>query len=111
MPEPPPKIRLTTTTRLVLDLFLATDPDDPLWGYRITEETGLGPGTIYPLLERLEKAGWITGSWETGLPEDRPRRRFYTLSGTGRQEYAALQAARARGRLPRWGWTPGGAQR
>lgn len=111
MPEPPPKIRLTTTTRLVLDLFLATDPADPLWGYRITEETGLGPGTVYPLLERLEKAGWIIGSWETGLPEDRPRRRFYTLSGTGRQEYAALQAAHGRGRLPRWGWVPGGAQR
>ncbi|MEV7908440.1 PadR family transcriptional regulator, partial [Streptomyces anulatus] len=106
MTEPPPKIRLTTTTRLVLDLFLATDPDDPLWGYRITEETDLGPGTVYPLLERLEKAGWITGSWEAGIPEDRPRRRLYSLSGTGRQEYAALLQARGRTHAPSWSWTP-----
>ncbi|MEU1881356.1 helix-turn-helix transcriptional regulator [Streptosporangium sp. NPDC020072] len=102
MIDPPPKIRLTTTTRLVLDLFLATDPDDPLWGYRVTEETGLGPGTVYPFLERLEKAGWITGSWEADVPEGRPRRRLYTLSGTGRQKYAALR----RGRTSLWSWSP-----
>ncbi|MFF0572893.1 PadR family transcriptional regulator [Streptosporangium saharense] len=108
MTEPVPKVRLTTTTRLVLDLFLATGPDDPLWGYRITEETGLGPGIVYPLLERLEKARWITATWETGVSEDRPRRRFYTLSGTGRQRYTALHAVRER--LPRWKWVPGGAR-
>ncbi|MGW4426506.1 PadR family transcriptional regulator [Streptosporangium sp. NPDC004631] len=75
----------------------------------MTEETGLGPGTVYPLLERLEKASWINGFRETGVP-NRPRHCFYALSSTGRQEYAALQAARGRGRLPRWGWAPGGAQ-
>lgn len=113
MTGPPPKIRLTTATRLILDLFLAVSPDDePLWGYRITEETGLGPGTVYPILERLEQVGWITGAWEEGIPEGRPRRRFYTLSGTGRQEYAALQAARGRTRTPRWAiWTPRSAER
>ncbi|WP_063819265.1 PadR family transcriptional regulator [Herbidospora cretacea] len=103
MTSPPPKIRMTTPTRLVLDLLLATDPDDPPWGYRITEETGLGPGTVYPILERLEQAGWITGAWEDGIPEGRPRRRFYSLSGTGRVEYAAARASRRKGWVPTLG--------
>lgn len=98
---PPPKIRLTMPTRLVLDLLLGADHDDPPWGYRITEKTDLGPGTVYPILERLEQAGWITGEWEDGTPEGRPRRRFYSISGAGRMEYAAAQASRRRK-----GWLP-----
>ncbi|MFC7640318.1 PadR family transcriptional regulator [Streptosporangium lutulentum] len=87
---------------MVLDLLLAADPSDPLWGYRITELADLGPGTVYPILERLEQAGWLTGTWEANAPADRPQRRLYILSGTGRQEYAAAQAAR-RSRS----WLPG----
>lgn len=98
-----PHVRLTTTTIKVLDMLLAANPDDPPWGYRICEETGLGSGTVYPILERLEKANWIAGRWETGQPEDRPSRRFYSLTDTGSREYAAALAAKGKRR----GWMPG----
>jgi PadR family transcriptional regulator len=95
----PSRLRLTTSTRLVLDVLMAADPDDLPWGYRICEQAGLGSGTVYPVLERLERAGWIAGRWEIGQPTDRPRRRFYALTGTGQQEYTAALAAR---RTRRW---------
>ncbi|WP_205718269.1 PadR family transcriptional regulator [Actinomadura sp. WMMA1423] len=91
----PPKIRMTTPTRLVLDVLIAS-AEDPPWGYRICEEAGIGSGTVYPILERLEQAGWIEGEWERGQPEDRPRRRFYRLTNVGRAGYAAAASRRAK---------------
>lgn len=93
-------IRLTTPTRMVLDVLIAA-ADDPPWGYRICEETGLGSGTVYPILERLEEAGWIEGSWEIGQPDDRPRRRFYAVTSAGRVRYAA-GVARRQSRTSAW---------
>jgi DNA-binding MarR family transcriptional regulator len=98
-----PAIRLTTPTWMVLDVLIAA-ADDPPWGYRICEEAGLGSGTVYPILERLEEAGWIEGAWETGQPASRPRRRFYTLTSAGRAGYSAAIARRqnrTRAWLPR----------
>lgn len=44
------------------------------------------PGTLYPLLARLEKAGWLKGRWENGSPKKmgRPRKRLYRLTPTGK---------------------------
>jgi DNA-binding PadR family transcriptional regulator len=78
---------------MVLDVLIAA-ADDPPWGYRICDEAGLGSGTVYPILERLEEAGWIEGTWETGQPANRPRRRFYTLTNAGRTKYSAAIARR-----------------
>lgn len=91
--SPGSKVRLTTPTRIVLDLLLAA-ADDPPWGYRICSKAGLGSGTVYPILERLEQAGWITGVWENGQPTDRPRRRLYSMTADGRAAYAAAIAQR-----------------
>lgn len=97
-------IRLTSTTREVLDLFMAVKAQDadggatPVWGYLICTETGLGSGTVYPILERLEEAGWITARWEADPPADRPPRRFYTLTDNGAAAYAAARHARPRRR-------------
>jgi len=44
-------------------------------GYRVEENT------LYPLLRRLEKNGWIASKWE--LSEDRPRK-FYAVTAAGR---------------------------
>jgi len=44
-------------------------------GYNVEENT------LYPLLRRLEKNGWITSKWELG--EDRPRK-FYAITAAGR---------------------------
>lgn len=86
--------RMTTPVRLVLDALAHADPDDPLWGYKLSELTGLGSGTIYPIMERLESGGYVTARVETPRPADRPPRRFYELTGTGRELAARAQAAR-----------------
>lgn len=83
-------------TLVVLDILAAIDraaPDDPPWGLRLCEETGYGSGTTYPALDKLERAGWIAGMWEE-QPPDRARRRFYVLTGDGREAYRAALNAR-----------------
>ena len=45
-------------------------------------------GTLYPVLYRLERAGFVAVRWETparGVP-----RKYYRLTDTGRQELARL---------------------
>lgn len=95
-------IRLTTTTRKVLDLFMeasaAGGAAERLWGYRICEDTGLGSGTVYPILERLLEADLVAATWEEPKPTDRPPRRFYSLTDSGAAAYAAALAARPRRR-------------
>jgi PadR family transcriptional regulator, regulatory protein PadR len=39
-------------------------------------------GTIYPLLSRLRKEGWVSTVWQES--ETGPPRRYYTLTATGR---------------------------
>lgn len=107
-PTVTPKIRLTAVTRMVLDVIVeGTASDDPPWGYRICHQAGLGSGTVYPALERLEEQGVIEGTWETGLPADRPRRRFYAVTGEGRAWYES-EKARRRSRTPAWSPVPHG---
>lgn len=50
-------------------------------GYEIEENT------LYPLLRRLEKNGWIKSRWDVG--RDRPRK-FYAITGAGRRLLAGL---------------------
>jgi len=85
---------MTLTARTVLNAMW----DKPSWGLRICQETRLGSGTVYPLLQRLEKAGWIKGSWEDDPPDNRPRRRSYELTGLGRSEVLAWRQRMSPGR-------------
>ncbi|MCP4979056.1 MAG: PadR family transcriptional regulator [Gammaproteobacteria bacterium] len=39
-------------------------------------------GTLYPLLNRMHKNGWLDSVWETPVDGGHPRR-FYSLSKTG----------------------------
>lgn len=50
-------------------------------GYKVEENT------LYPLLRRLEKNGWIASKWD--LTEDRPRK-FYAITAGGRTLRAGL---------------------
>jgi DNA-binding PadR family transcriptional regulator len=88
------RIRMTTPVRLVLDALAHAGPDDPLWGYKLCEQTGLGSGTVYPIMERLESGGYVSARVETPRPADRPPRRFYELTGTGRELAASARKAR-----------------
>ncbi|MFF7283019.1 MULTISPECIES: helix-turn-helix transcriptional regulator [Streptomyces] len=82
-------IRVTTTVAKTLAAFLA-DPDAPRYGMSLMEETSLASGTLYPILMRLQKEGWLEVSDEDIDPstEGRPRRKNYLLTQTGRQEAA-----------------------
>jgi PadR family transcriptional regulator, regulatory protein PadR len=88
------QIRLTMPVLAVVTALSNAKPGDPAWGFRLSEETGFGSGTIYPLLERLERAGWVTSYWEDPAPPNRPRRRLYEISSRGRSEAAAALASR-----------------
>lgn len=90
-------IRLTKPTIAVLETLLSATSDRPAWGLSICREADLGPGTVYPILERLAERGWVTSYQETAAHPGRPPRRFYELTGTGRQQATdALQERRAR---------------
>jgi DNA-binding MarR family transcriptional regulator len=95
------RIRLTAVIMDVLDVLAASPPDNPAWGLLLCEVTGSGPGTVYPALNRLLKAGWIEDRWEDPPPEDRPRRRFYKITTTGRQAYTEALREKEQ-RRPAW---------
>lgn len=79
-------------------LILALVEDRPRHGYEIgqlIEERSDGAlrfaiPSLYPLLYRLEKRGWIEGRW-TERAEQR-RRRFYRLTSEGRKVLAAQRS-------------------
>lgn len=82
--------RLTKPTERVLNLLLRS-PDGHAYGMEIIDSADVGPGTLYPMLTRLEKIGWLSSEWEDVDPAEagRPARRYYSLTGAGRIEAAA----------------------
>jgi DNA-binding PadR family transcriptional regulator len=65
--------------------FLMETPREGRSGAEMSKATKVGSGTLYPLLARLEAAGWLTSEWEVIDPSEagRPRRRFYRLTAVG----------------------------
>jgi PadR family transcriptional regulator PadR len=78
------KIRVSGPTLKLLKLLLEK-PKEGRSGAEISKITKLGSGTMYPLLRRLEIAGWIEGEWEDVNPSEigRPKRRLYKLTRSG----------------------------
>jgi transcriptional regulator len=44
-------------------------------------------GSLYPALERLENAGWVTSKW--GKSPTGRRARYYTITASGRRQLGA----------------------
>ncbi|MFD0788256.1 PadR family transcriptional regulator, partial [Micromonospora azadirachtae] len=63
-------------------LRVLVDSDRPRWGLEIIKLTGRPSGSVYPLLERLERNGWVTSHWEE-TERRGPRRRMYELTADG----------------------------
>lgn len=86
-------IRLTAQALKMLKLFME-QPRDKRSGAEISRLAGISSGTLYPLLARFERAGWLASEWETIDPseEGRPRRRFYRLTAAG--QAAAMEKFR-----------------
>lgn len=76
--------RLTHTSLKVLRALLDA-PNVGLAGAEITQLQNVAAGSLYPILARLEDAGWLRSRWETDRAEDlgRPRRRYYVLTAEG----------------------------
>lgn len=77
-------LRVTLQTLQVLRVLL-DDPTDEHYGLEISKNAGLPTGSIYPILARLEAAGWVVSEWENidEATEGRRRRRYYRLTSDG----------------------------
>ncbi|WP_127507325.1 PadR family transcriptional regulator [Actinoplanes solisilvae] len=76
--------RITASVLKVLAGLLA-EPGAQRYGLELMQQTGLPSGTLYPILARFERAGWVESSWEQIDPaaEGRPSRRYYVLTAEG----------------------------
>jgi len=79
-------------------LILKAVGSAPLHGWAIAQQINqrsqdvlrVGQGSLYPALQRLERAGWIKATW--GASENNRRARFYSLTRTGRRHLEREQA-------------------
>jgi hypothetical protein len=80
------EIRMSGPTLRVLKVFLER-PRLPLAGAELMKSARVGSGTLYPMLYRLEEAGWLQANWEEIDPRKagRPKQRFYKLTGLGQR--------------------------
>jgi PadR family transcriptional regulator PadR len=89
MSKPPDLVQ--GTLDLLLLKILALEPQH---GWAITQrlkqvsndELQASDGSVYPALQKLELAGWITSAW--GTSELGRRAKFYTLTPAGRRRLA-----------------------
>jgi DNA-binding PadR family transcriptional regulator len=95
--------RLSEAALDVLAIFIQA-PETPRYGLELIEAADLAGGTLYPILARLEKRGWLEGEWEADVEQARAARRYYRLTeegaDRGRRELASARQ-RARTRLSR----------
>lgn len=97
-------VRLTQPTLKALR-FLLQDLRKGRSGAEISMATKVGSGTLYPMLIRLEAAGWLKSEWEAIDPSKagRPRKRFYWLTGLGQKKTSiALSGLQMKGRALAW---------
>ena len=93
----PSEIRITLAVACVLRELLA-DVRRPRYGYDLMRATGYPSGKLYPILARLQHAGWLDRRAEEvdASQAGRPPRFLYSLTADGtecaRQELATLSA-------------------
>jgi len=92
MSEPDIGSMETEMNRGFLQILVLALLEKDMYGYSMVKHIeGLGykveENTLYPLLRRLEKNGWIASKWDLG--DDRPRK-FYAITAEGRAMRAGL---------------------
>ena len=98
---------ISAATAKVLICFL-DDPAEPQYGFGLMRSTGVKSGSLYPILERLERIGWVESTEEDidERAEGRPRRRLYRLTAEGERDGRMALAEFFRP-LKRPGWLTG----
>jgi PadR family transcriptional regulator, regulatory protein PadR len=91
-------VRMSLQTLKALEAFLE-NPAEELSGADVHKRCGIASGTLYPILLRLESAGWFVSRWETIDPASagRPRRRLYRLTRSGLARAGSVFASLGRG--------------
>lgn len=91
-------VRMSFQTLKVLEAFLE-NPTEELSGADVHKRSAIASGTLYPILLRLESAGWFVSRWEAIDPATagRPRRRLYRLTRTGLAHASGVFASFGRG--------------
>ena len=97
------EVRLTGPTLKLLKLMLE-EPAKKRSGAEVSREAKIGSGTLYPLLVRLERVGWLISEWEQIDPKEagRPRKRYYRLSAIGYNKAREVLAGFQMGGTPAW---------
>lgn len=82
-------LELTPRMADVIRPFLQ-NPAERRYGFALMHATGLPSGTLYPILAKFERHGWLTVGTEDIDPkkEGRPARRFYVITA---QAWAAAE--------------------
>lgn len=76
--------RMTHNTLLVLRALMA-EPGREMYGLEVMRAISLKSGTVYPLLDRAEAAGWVKARAEKidAQHEGRPPRKYYSVTPEG----------------------------
>ena len=81
-------------TVAVLRALSAVSGNGWTYGLQVSRETRLASGSLYPILMRLAKQGWLEESWEPAQEQGRPPRHLYRLNAAGRSLLASLPEPR-----------------
>ena len=73
-------------------LIALLNAPESLHGYEIMQITGIKPGTLYPMLARLEDQAMLVSQWQEASVEGRPPRHIYRLTAAGRALARSLLA-------------------
>ncbi len=78
------EVRVTIAVARVLREFIA-DASEARYGYELMQLTGFPSGKLYPILTRLQQAGWVTREREDidTAKAGRPARYLYRLTSRG----------------------------
>lgn len=88
-------LNITPRMATILKAFLEA-PGKPRYGFELMKLTGMASGSLYPVLARLEEAGWLTKGKESidARAAGRPPRMNYIITAdavpAARQKLAEL---------------------
>jgi PadR family transcriptional regulator PadR len=79
-------------SRLRVLRALLDDANAPHYGLSLIRRSGVGAGSLYPILAELEEQGWVEGAWEDidEVAAARRKRRYYALTDPGGRDARAL---------------------
>ena len=92
-----PRLRSSPQTLAILDELLR-EPAGWRYGYDLMQATGLAAGTMYPILMRRTRRGWLETTWEDRIEGGRPPRHLYRFTSAGARAAREMLAESARPR-------------